>query len=181
MAKKVISQSSARKFSHELDQFDDVFEKAATYSIVAKQISEKLSPQEINHFSQYREARLSHLPLDLFKLAQKSTIEEEITIIYSNHIIDIPHPKETGASSSTQIEGQFPSYKLEEIWEQCSQVIKGNKLEVLKTPSQEKVLEISKTVEKTLFTVGASNKPLEVEDIKTIPKFLTFEVIIRVQ
>jgi len=51
----------------------------------------------------------------------------------------------------------------------------------LKTPSQEKVIDISKTTEKTPLTIGASNKPLEVEDVDIISVFPTSEFVLRVK
>lgn len=126
-------------------------------------------------------AQLSHLCLYSIKLPQENTSQEKVIDISSTHVINIPDPKDTGASSSTQIEGQFPCSKLEEIWEQCSQALKGNKPEVSKTPSQEKVLDISEMFEKTLITTRTIDQSLEVEDIEIIPPFPTLEVVLRVE
>lgn len=63
---------------------------------------------------------LSHLLLDSLKLLQEKRAQEKVIEISSIYVIDIHDAKYTWAYSSTQIEGQLSSYKLEEIWEQCN-------------------------------------------------------------
>jgi len=58
--------------------------------------------------------------------------------------------------------------------------MKGKESQVLKAPSQE-VLDTSETLEKTLITIKASDKPLETKDIEIIPAFPTSEVALRVE
>lgn len=84
-------------------------------------------------------------------------------------------------SSSSQNEGIFPSSKLEQIWEQYNQVMKENESQFLKTPSQEKVLDTSEILEKTLVKIKTSNKTLENKDIEFIPAFPTSELVLRVE
>ena len=51
----------------------------------------------------------------------------------------------------------------------------------LKTPLQEKVSHIPKSIEKTALTIGASDKYLDIDDIEIISTFWTSDVVLTVE
>jgi len=83
--------------------------------MVTRQETEHLTPHEMTQFTQYREAWLSHLPIDSLNLTQESTYQDVVIVVHSTQVTDTPQPKEIGVSPSSHTKGIFPSSKLGQI------------------------------------------------------------------
>ena len=68
IAKSFTIMVKTRQFIHEDNEFDDLFEKAETFSHVLHLASIKIDPSDLNKFHIYRNRRLKQVPLDLLQI-----------------------------------------------------------------------------------------------------------------
>ena len=64
------SMANIRQFIHEKDKFDDLFEKAETFSHVLHSTPIKLTRVDLNRFHIYKNKILTRVPLDLLQIEE---------------------------------------------------------------------------------------------------------------
>jgi len=77
VAHNFTAQLKIRKFSHEDDDYDDLFESAEVFSQVQHLATLKLNPERVAQFKEYRERRLQNIPLGLLKIPQSIAQEDK--------------------------------------------------------------------------------------------------------
>lgn len=66
-----------RKFIHEDDDYDDLFESVEIFSQVQHLATLKLNLEKVVQFKEYMERRLQNIPLDLLRIPQPISQEEQ--------------------------------------------------------------------------------------------------------
>lgn len=176
LVKNITIAQSIRKFVHEPDKFDDLFEGSYSYSMVAQREEQQLTLEEMNQFTQYKISRLEKISLDSLQTPQEKIVLDDVVIIGSTQSVDPSQPRETIASSSSLVEGFVLDARLKEIQEEYNQALnsKSGESQVAKTPPQMKVQETLKNPKQTLITTKFPKKPLDDKFIEIIPDFPFF-------